>query len=315
MSAETTPKLETFLIVAYKPLRDSDQRIKPPLTESEFNTKVANFRISEKANVFTTELEGLNRTCVVAFGRKRNAALVAIENSRFYIDRGQSRLHNLQLTGAQHFGACDLVLVWKDKLAVALGQSKFSVADLKTSKVLFQSSQGFICKIATYSGHSYYSAYGRGAKIFNDCVLMATNLKKMTLIPLRQFWDHKRQVGIERETICFHEFKDVESVLDVDGLEDPDGDSKCFRYRQPSKYKFNQVSCLTSSGSLSVVEVGFRRLLSDSLSTIHTVILEDKDQHHRVIEAPIKYLLKNKKLYSSPDSTCNIGKQVLTQEF
>ena len=185
MSAETTPKLETFLIVAYKPLRGSDRHKDPTITESSFNSKVSNFKLSEKESLFSEQLEGMNRTCVAVFGQRRTAALVSIGSSQVYTHKEQAPHNIVKIAGPQQFGECDLVLVWRDKLAIGLGQSKFAVVDIKTGNILFQSAEAFICKIATYSGHSYYSAYGRGAKIFNDCVLIATTIKKMVLVPLR----------------------------------------------------------------------------------------------------------------------------------
>src|SRR3990167_8666144 len=75
MSAETTPKLEAFLIVAYKPLRGS-WKAELSLTKQKFNSMLSRFRISEREDVLPTHAATDCMCFVTQFGKQQAVSLV-----------------------------------------------------------------------------------------------------------------------------------------------------------------------------------------------------------------------------------------------
>ena len=191
MSAETTPKLETFLIVAYRPMRGSHEKKELSLTPVQFNKMLGKFRISERQDVFDSHVCSHDRTCVVSLSTRdeSSVAYVGVGSSQFYfVQPGKSKPKLVTLQGEDRFFGCDLVLFWKDRLVVGIGESGISVVEFLTSRIL--------CRSGSRIGKIGRFGYGRGARIHNNCILLAANSNKMALVPLHQFWDFKNNVGI-----------------------------------------------------------------------------------------------------------------------
>ena len=313
MSAETTPKLETFLIVAYKPMRGSQKYKEQSLPSEVFNSMVSGFQISKRIDLLPEISKPFYRTCAAGFGKDKVPTFVALDPAKFYFTGKDSAPEkHFQLENEKCLSGCDLVLCWEDKLIVGVGQSNFVVVCATTGKALFSSTKRFLLKIPTYSGHSFYSAYGRGAKIVNHCLIMASNVKTMVLVPLQQFWDPDTKSGAERSEVYLHEFEDVGSVLEVDGLEFMDIRRKP-RLRQQFEEPFDQIACITEKGEFSIIRVDFRRLTGTPLSSFETCQHEEANSAHKVINIPKCFLVQKENCFEGSESTSEEGMIPLTQ--
>ena len=307
MSSGDAAKLETFLIVAYTPLRHNRSVVGSMMSTPKVQSMIKNFQISDKEPLFGPDVASDYRTYITLYGKDPQLALISLSNYHVYIP---DQPEPVNLKGSESnlqsmMSGCDTGFFWKEHLLIGLAQNFFAVWDCLNQKLLYKSTCALLFKVGTYSGHSFYSCYGRGSKLVNDCIVMSSEGKRVVMVPLSQFVGHADSF-IEVKSLKIATFETAEPVIEIDMLEPFVNRKQISRSLTSLPGGYDQVAWISPKGHLSIIKVQMNSL---KRSLDQELLPEDSaNPNIRKIKTRHAYLLERCNVYQKIESCCPTGR-------